>query len=372
MSLQTSTARFDPDTLTPPASISPQLLTISGADAVTRGRARGEAATRGIRRTIEAYAALFAVKGISASAQRAGALESLGALRTWDEAQYRELEGVAAGAGVALWQLGLVVARTEILALAAVDPHECSTVAFSRPGGSWSTQTWDWHAEFADVWHYQRVTGVEGQHDHAGFAEYGMLGKIGMNDTGLGVHLNILRNAADDGGGVPVHAILAGVLAHAGSVNEAIDLILSAPTSSSSVITVTGPDEVRMVEIAPQGKQVLGAEGWFAHTNHFLSPELSGGALETSPVSTSRARYELLQERLADAPDPGGLEDLLALMRTDPHEAPVCCVPDPARPFGERTATLVTAQFDPQGRSVRMSPGNPRDVTPENVTVFSF
>ncbi|GAA1999558.1 C45 family peptidase [Brevibacterium samyangense] len=376
MSLDTHIpARFDSSNIVDPASVSPENFTITGPDATARGRNRGEQAAEGIARTFEAYSALFTAKGIDTAAQERGAQQSLEALRAWDESQYRELEGVAAGAGLELWQVGLVNGRTEILTLADVEPHECSTLANrdAAAGTAYSVQTWDWHVEFADVWHYHSVEGTEGRRSYAGFAEYGMLGKIGMNDAGVAVHLNILKNAADHAGGVPVHSILAGVLARAGSVQEAIDLVLSAETTSSSVITVTGADRIVMIEIGPQHKQVIEIDGWGVHTNHFIGDEMMDGALELKPVgSTSQARYALLQERVSTAEAPAGTADFLPLMSTSGDEAPVCCVIDPAKPFGERTGTLVTVQFDPAAKVARMSPGNPKDVPHVATTEFSF
>ncbi|WP_349827032.1 C45 family peptidase [Brevibacterium litoralis] len=373
--------RFDPERIIDPATAAPEFLHVTGTTREERGTSRGRAAAAGIRYALDAYTTLFATKGIDARAQEEAARASLAALEDWDPGQVQELGAVAAAAGLEDWQVGLLAARTEVLTLADSDPQECSTLAFRGAERSFSVQTWDWNVEFAEVWHLHTVDALtagsapadhRALHAHAGFAEYGMLGKIGMNDAGIGVHLNILKNTADVPGGVPVHAILTAVLERAGTVEEAIDLVLSAPTTSSSVITVTGPGRSVMIELSPTGKQVIEADGWLVHTNHFVGTELQEGAAELSATSTSQARYALLTDRVADAPAPTSTADFLPLLSTSGDQAPVCCVVDPAKPFGQRSGTLVTVQLDPDARRVVLNPGNPKDTREETTTVVEF
>ncbi|GAA4284507.1 hypothetical protein GCM10022261_20380 [Brevibacterium daeguense] len=382
--------RFDPDRITQPAARQPENLEIAGADPRSRGLSRGALAGPGLSRAIAGYSSLFSRTGITAVRQQEAAERSLAALAEWDPAQHEELAGVAEGSGCPLWQIGLVNARTEILALAGVEPLECSTLVHSAPGRSLAVQTWDWHSEFADIWHCQRVTGlpeaasaVEAgprpqpaatlwEYDHAGFAEYGMLGKIGLNSAGVGVMLNILRNERDAVGGVPIHSVLAAVLARAGSMAEALEIIHSAPTSSSSVITVSTADEVVMVEIGPTGKAELRGSGWFAHTNHFLAQELQDGVQPLSAASRSEERLELVLSRVADASAPASTADMLEHMCTGPSDVPVCRIAEAGAPFGERVATLVTAQFDPAAGTAVLSPGSPVDLAAGRVTAMEF
>ena len=96
---------------------------------------------------------------------------------------------MAAGAGVPLKALLALNARTEVMA--GVGPTECSVVG----AGGLLAQNWDWHPESATV-----IQIVE--HDQGWFVtltEAGILAKIGLNDAGLGVCLNLLRTTADGG-----------------------------------------------------------------------------------------------------------------------------------------------------------------------------
>lgn len=333
---------------------------VEGATARERGLARGRRLSRQVRETAAGYARLFARKGIDEADRRAAAVACLDALRTWHPGLHEEAAGIAEGAGLSLEELGTTLARTEILTLTPDPPVECSTVTYQQPGRSVSAQTWDWYAAFATSWHRQEVVPLPGERGHRGFTEYGMPGKIGLNDAGVGVHLNILRQRDDRPGGVPVHAVLARVLAEAATVAEAVEIVRSAPMSSSSLLTVVGADEVVMVEVAAGRSAVLQQQGWLVHTNHFLAPELQDGAMLTDPASTTHERLVHLREGIGAAPAPGRAEDLLPLLCSAPELRCVARLPDPDLPAEDRMATLATVLMDPAQGRVEVSPGIPQ------------
>lgn len=391
------------------ASVTPESFVVSAADHRERGRIRGQRLAAGIASSVAAYADYFAFLGIAEADAGSAADASFEALRIWDADAAEEVEAVAAGAGISVTALMGVIARTEIMTQAAEAPTECSTVSLTRPGGSLASQNWDWAADYSELWHFNEVGAVPGQFAHAGFAEYGMLGKIGLNEAGVGVLLNILKHDGDGPGGVPIHMILERVLSRAGSLAEALALIHSAPTCSSSIITVITADEAVQVEIANAQKRERRAgdagagagagAGLMAHTNHFLHPDLLDGALELNPTSTSQARYALLEQRVAARGTAGGAgsgatassansadsgiasandagvavdsadeadsaatsADLLALLTTGPDEAPISCSAAPGAPYGQRSATLVTVQVDPVAKTIDLAPGSPAD-----------
>ncbi|GAA1176377.1 C45 family autoproteolytic acyltransferase/hydolase [Ornithinimicrobium humiphilum] len=352
--------------MTAPHLVPVRAARISGDDHADRGRARGQLLADGIRATVDGYARLFAELGIPEDVQLAASAASLDALRAWDPDQHREVAGVAQGAGLELVDLGRTLARTEILTRATVRPGECSTVVHRAPGATLSVQTWDWYAQFTGCWHAQRVEALDRELAHAGFAEYGMTGKIGLNAAGVGVHLNILRHRDDDAGGVPVHAVLARVLTHARSVEEAVEIVRSAPTSSSSVLTLVDPDRAVMAEIAAGRVSTLEQEGWGTHTNHFLAEDLQDGAMLLDPASDSLDRLAWLDAHVGGEA-PTDADDLLPVMCSPLGRKGVALLPDPTLPERERTATLVTVRLDPARRQVALSPGVPQHA--EDATV---
>lgn len=268
---------------------------ISGDDHRERGLARGRALAASIHATANSYIDHFNRLGVSEADQQEAAETSLSALQSWEKRLHEEVSGIAEGADLDLATLGRTIARTEILTLASDQLGECSTLAYQASGRSMSAQTWDWYADFATCWHLHRVEPVGGEIAHAGFAEYGMPGKIGLNAAGIGVHLNILAHRDDAPGGVPIHAVLARILGEATTIEHGIEIIRSAQTSSSSALTLTSADRVAMVEVSPGHVSVQDGPGWLLHTNHFGAPEHQGGALLLEPECTSHDRLEFLQ-----------------------------------------------------------------------------
>ena len=387
----------------PAVQARPETFAVRAADHIDRGRRRGRELSTGIDSALSASRHFFSHLSI---ADAAGAAASSHArLREWAPTAAEEVAAVADGAGVEVTELMEIIARTEIMTQAPVAPTECSTISHTRPGASVAAQNWDWAVDFSTLWHINDVGAVPGQHRHVGIAEYGMLGKIGLNEAGVGVLLNILKHRADGPGGVPVHMILERVLSEAGSLAEALEIIHSAPTSSSSIITVITAEAAVQVEIAGEAKRErrAGADGFLVHTNHFLHPDLLDGSLELRPGSTSRARLRHLDEAVAGlsagrseaaggsahggsahgdparaedaparagaaetAPGPGSsgpvtIGDLTKLLTTGPDEPPVCAVPGPDAAYGDRSATLVTVRIDPGRKQIDLAPGSPAE-----------
>lgn len=343
-----------------PHRVEVRTVRVEGADHRARGLLRGRMLAGQIRKTSAGYARLFARKGIDEADHRAAATACLDALREWHPGLHEETVGIAEGAGLSLVEVGTTLARTEILTLTPDPPSECSTVTYQQQGASVSAQTWDWYAAFATAWHRQEVAPLPGEHAHRGFTEYGMPGKIGLNDARVGVHLNILRHRDDRPGGVPVHAVLARVLAEAGTVGEAVEMVRSAPMSSSSLLTVVGTDEVVMVEVAAGRTALLQRDGWLVHTNHFLAPELQDGAMLTDPTSTTQERLTHLEEGTGTALAPDGAGDLLPLLCSAPELNCVARLPDAGQPAEDRMATLATVLMDPARGQIEVSAGIPQ------------
>ena len=369
----------------PAAEVRPTTLAVRASDHHERGHRRGQELRTGIASTLDAYRRYFSHLSITEAAVDSAAASSWQRLQEWWPTGAEEVEAVAAGAGIDVTELMEIIARTEIMTQAATAPTECSTVSHTSPGASVAAQNWDWAADFSTLWHFNDVGSVPGQHRHVGIAEFGMLGKIGLNEAGVGVLLNILKHAGDEAGGVPIHMILARVLAEAGTLTEALEIISSAPTSSSSIITVITAEAAVQVEIAGALKRErlaratspadgeTGTSGFLLHTNHFLHPDLLDGALELRPDSTSQERYRHLAEavvrfeaeRAASAGGAGHtpvtIGDLTKLLTTGPEEAPVCCTPAPDATYGNRSATLVSVRIDPARKQIDLAPGSPAE-----------
>ena len=211
-----------------------------------RARARDPALDRGLRADVRRDRRL-------GRGHPGAGLGARGARRAWRRPPTCRCEALLA-----------VNARTEVLAGAG--PTECSVVG----AGGLLAQNWDWHPELSEstvIWIVETGSGW-----FVTLSEAGMLAKIGLNDAGLGVCLNLLRSSEDGGhDGTPIHILLRQVLATCRSVDEAVALLASTKVTASSAVTVAQPGDVATVELSPGGANVLrGSVG--AHTNHFLEP----------------------------------------------------------------------------------------------------
>lgn len=339
----------------------PTVVQIESTDAYERGVLRGRAIRETLADGLRIYGELFDVVGISRAAVKADALTSIAATERWSPALVEEMRGTAVGAGLELWQIGALNARTEILAAATgAKPGECSTIVNTRAGAI-GAQTWDWHEELSHCWHLQRVSGTP--RGFVGLTEHGILGKIGMNDAGVGIMFNILGHQQDRAFGVPVHLVAARVLAEAASLADAVTILQTAPVSTSSAITVVSPDGAVIVELSPEGAAVLEPDdGVLLHTNHFLTERLGRGEKPGLYDPDSQLRYAVLLERVSEAPLPTTAAELIPYLVSQPgDEAQLCCVPAPGAVFGDRWATLATVTLDSAARAMTIVAGTPID-----------
>lgn len=332
-----------------------------------RGRRLGECWADEIGETLRRYLDFFPRVGIEPRRVRAIGEASLGALEAWSPELASEVMGLAAGAGVPSWQLASLNARTEVLAAMPSAVGECSTTVHAPPGprAPLSLQTWDWHDSLTPHGLMLQFPG-RGGHTVKLFTEFGMLGKIGVNGAGLGLHFNILHHQSDHaGGGVPVHAVARRLLEEATSVDEAIALARSAEVSASTVLTVfsrrdDGP-RAASIELSPAGTGVVlpRTDGWLLHTNHFLDPGLSRGE-NTPDTLTTYARLAHLEDVVGGMGVAGIAERAAAMCGAAGDRAPICFHPDMSLPDSERWETLLTVGIDTEGGALEYAAGTPQ------------
>jgi isopenicillin-N N-acyltransferase-like protein len=335
-------------------------------DPVARGRAFGAAWREQITRTFDGYARLFDAAGLSTAQQCAVASACFDEVVAWAPALAAEIEAVADGAGLELWQLAALNARTELLASARAARAECSTFAVAPPAGGppRTVQTWDWYDHLRDGAVTVELRPRAGRTVRL-FTEFGVVGKIGVNDAGFGLHFNILAHEADGGtAGVPVHVVARRLLDEASSLDEAEALARSARLSASTVLTCVSWDgaraQARMLELSPAGVAAIapGEDGALLHTNHFLDPGLAAGERMTRVDSTTRPRMEEMRARLDALLTAGSAEQRAAALLD--HGGPgLCCHPAADAPFDERWETLATLSLDVAQARLRLHAGGP-------------
>jgi Predicted choloylglycine hydrolase len=191
--------------------------------------------------------------------------------------------------------------------------------------------------------------------------EAGMLGKIGVNQLGLAIGLNILR-ATNDGQklGVPVHAFQRAALA-CEDVQAVVELAQGLSfASSSNAMLADAKGNVASLEYNPAGAAVVAAEdGVVAHSNHFLSETLAKWQAPLTASVTSEPRLACARSRIAAWPRRIDLAHLEALLRDQTEGACIAREPDPALPPAQRIETVCGVIIDCQAQSLSIAPDVP-------------
>ena len=343
-----------------------------------RGRQIGERWAPQIQQSCALYLDFFNQVDIDPQRVRQIGDASLESLQIWSPALAQELVATAEGANLPLWQLAALNARTEVLAIMpAAAEGECSTCVFAPHGmdAPRTLQTWDWHDSLVPNGLLLQLTGSSGLTAKL-FTEFGMLGKIGVNSAGLGLHFNILHHQSDNGsGGVPVHAVARRLIEEARTVAEAIELARSARVSASTVLTVFSREDSNpravSIELAPAATALVqpNAEGWITHTNHFLADELVPGE-RTADVSTTYLRPAHVDAQRAGMQAGSLTERARAMCGAAGERAPICFHPDPTLAPKERWETLLTLGIDTENGDLLYRPGNPMELANEGYLRF--
>ena len=252
-----------------------------------------------------------------------------------------EIAGIAEGAGLDPRQVASVYARTEILVAAnPTGQTECSTVVSLPPGKPpVAVQTWDWYDAMSDGWFAWTIPMPDGRIVQT-VTEFGMLAKIGVNDRGVGVMLNMLHHADD--------------------ATEVVAIASAPRTSASTALTVLDDQgDAASVELFPGGPGVVEpTDGVLVRTNHFVSDAGRDGCLaSTIGVSTEIRREHLVEAFATHRPQSG--QEVLASMTHHADGAGVCRHPLAGTAEPLWTRTLATVSLDVAHRGLGVAENGP-------------
>ena len=194
----------DPETMT--AAQPFPLVEISGSPR-QRGLAYGEQARERIARSVELYGGSLGRLGFGKADVERLTATFIPRIKAWAPDLVEEMDGIAAGAGVDLFSIVLVNARTEVLQLArrekgiADDEPDGCTGAVALPettrcGRLIHGQNWDWKAECVETSIVLRVLRDDGP-DFLTFTEAGGLARSGFNAAGIAITANYLESDRD-------------------------------------------------------------------------------------------------------------------------------------------------------------------------------
>jgi isopenicillin-N N-acyltransferase-like protein len=360
----------------------PCIDTLHAASVHERGQIYGQQAKDRIQHSVITYARLFAACGIdwASACERAMRFEPV--IEQVDADLMAELRGMAQGSGQSLGSLMALNCRTEILpptfftdepqlahaALAAnraaglpdwladapwdgaLKDGECTamgvTAAASRTGQAWLAQNWDWMGRQREALVLLHTQGPSGQ-SITTLTEAGMLAKIGINQSGFALGLNILRSHRDGTRvGVPVHVLLRHLL-DCRSVARARERLHALQTelglgfgAASNVPCADAEGQAACFEVSPAGwAEVTPTQGVVVHTNHFVCESLLAEQAPMGPGLSSHNRLSTAGQHALQTPI--GQADLERFLRDESDGfLSICRSPDPSVPPESRVESV--------------------------------
>jgi isopenicillin-N N-acyltransferase-like protein len=262
----------------------------------------------------------------------------------------------------------LLNARTELLAGLA---PECTAFALqgwrTESGHTLAGQNWDWIDSLANGFGLVAGDPRDGPRFFT-LCEAGQLAKMGMNEHGVGVLLNIL-DAGPARVAPPVHVLVRRALACA-SADEALEVLRGNLPGGYSHMLLVDHETVHSVELHPDGLCLVEPrDGGVAHSNHFLDPAMAPRDALPGRLPDTLDRLERGRELLASRPR-FGVADLQEMLADHAGLPSSICRHGPAgpdHPLGWRT--LASLVLEPHERRLHVCPGPPCS---ESYRTFDF
>ncbi|MCD2136452.1 C45 family autoproteolytic acyltransferase/hydolase [Salinicoccus halitifaciens] len=270
------------------------------------GYQHGTEAKREVHYSLDSYERLFHhEKNIAWNEAREIAKDHINYLDRNGDGFLEEIEGIAKGASVDFEDILALNTRSEIALTGNTDG--CTSFGVISPGSEnlYLAQTWDWRPS-----QKRSLLTLDIETDGTEVVmvtEAGILGKIGMNNHGLGVCLNALR-VNDRQPTLPIHITLRKIL-NSGDIDEALGIIQNKEVASAANLLV-GQDDAgstrkivnNEVTVTHIGSREITETGHVYHTNHICSSEiLDNLETEHSSHENSYQRLEKIDELISTA-----------------------------------------------------------------------
>jgi isopenicillin-N N-acyltransferase-like protein len=242
---------------------------------------------------------------------RAVAREHLPHVKAFSAGLFEEIEGIAEGAAVGVEDVLLTAGYTDVVdvvrraAGGGRGTGDGCTAFYVAPeattdGSTYVGQTWDMFAEAE-----QDVIGlrlaVDGEPEMFAISYAGCVGMMGMNDRGVGLAANNLR-PADARPGVPWVFLCRAILASS-TAEDAYAAICKAHLCSGHnfLLADSTGKGISVETTGERHARIDPPESTFAHTNHYLDPQLKKLELPLSPGGCSPHRQERMTALLTAA-----------------------------------------------------------------------
>lgn len=193
---------------------------------------------------------------------------------------------------------------------------ECTSLAY--PSAKLMGQTWDWAERLEELAVILRITKPDGRRLLM-LVEPGMLGKLGMNSSGLGVCINFLESPVPFTPGVPFH-VLSRLALEETSLEGALGCVNLLGGHAAGHLLIAGTDgRGASVELAGPTGSIGRSVDVLAHTNHYL--HLAGGERGIARIDSDR---RLARVRALAQESPRTLEDLQRILQDRKGLCSIC------------------------------------------------
>ncbi|WP_374379204.1 C45 family autoproteolytic acyltransferase/hydolase [Dongia sp.] len=334
-----------------------------------RGQQYGKAVPDRVKRSIGLYAGTLDELGLTADEKARLIGQFAREISAFGQHYLDEMRGIADGAGVALDDIILVNARTEIVAEArrlknrpeaeddAVDGCTGAIILPERSatGRLIHGQNWDWRAECAETAIVLRVSREDGP-DFMTFVEAGGLARCGMNAAGIAITANYLESERDyKQSGIPLVLIRRKVLEQR-HYAMALRIVAATPKACSNNMMVSTAEGWGIdFECAPDEVFPLYPDnGLIVHANHWLSPVALAKLKDVGLLGDSFYRDKRVAQLLGGgkiSPD-----DLKAAFFDDFATPFAVCRPVLPNSAGDLSATVAMIIMDPVAGSMDVAP----------------
>jgi isopenicillin-N N-acyltransferase-like protein len=237
------------------------------------GRQHGSTAKEQITRSLAFYADYFLSKsGMDWSSAVAVARGFQPCLDKHCSHLVEEMRGIASGAGADYGDILALNVRTEIAMGMGVSSDGCTSLFYkTQTGDGILAQNWDWETAQQENLLTLHIKPDSALPALSIVTESGIIGKIGLNEYGVGVCLNAIRARGVNYGGLPVHIALRSVLEFS-SRQQAVAKLLAVGVSASCHILVADADDATGLECSHADVAALAPSGGiYTHTNHWLA-----------------------------------------------------------------------------------------------------
>jgi isopenicillin-N N-acyltransferase-like protein len=276
-----------------------------------------------------------------------------------------EMRGIAEGAAVSLDDILFLNARTELMSMRPSDQAqsgECTAIGLTGErtvsGRTILAQNWDWHERVCATSAIFRLEPADA-HRAVFLAEAGQVAKIGFNQHGLGVTLNILMTG-EMSYGIPVHVLLRMVLGTC-TVVEAAALLEGCPRGGTSHFLIAdAAGNLKGFELTPRELAELAPEnGAVIHTNHYCDAALAPKDVGRLLMVDTTARFDRAVNLVAGR-DQWDIQSLSELFSDhDNHPASICRHVNPSDPDFLHMMTVASFIMDLAAGKMLVTHGQP-------------